>query len=340
MDVATGSLGPGLAAGHRHRAERATDRPTTRTYVLLGDGETAEGSVWEAADSPRITNSTTSARSPTSTGSARAGRRSSITISTVHRGAGARSAGTHRRGRPRLAGVLQASPKRGDQGTADDDHARTLKGKGVSSMEGKDGWHGKALKKGDGGRTGDRGARDAVRAARSAAVMIPKPARGAATPPPADFVARRRRPTRSATRSRRARLMERPSLRSAQMTRASSRSTPTSRTPRSARSSRRSLAIASTEMFIAEQVMVGAAMGLPAGARFRFRPPSRVPHARADFIRMAGISEPEREAHWLARRRLDRRGRTSQMALEDLATMRAVPDCTVLYPCDAVSADG
>jgi transketolase len=29
----------------------------------------------------------------------------------------------------------------------------------------------------------------------------------------------------------------------------------------------------------------------------------------------------------------------SQMALEDLAIMRAVPDCAVLYPCDAISAE-
>ena len=29
----------------------------------------------------------------------------------------------------------------------------------------------------------------------------------------------------------------------------------------------------------------------------------------------------------------------SQMALEDLAMMRAVPNCTVLYPCDAVSTE-
>ena len=29
----------------------------------------------------------------------------------------------------------------------------------------------------------------------------------------------------------------------------------------------------------------------------------------------------------------------SQMALEDLAMMRAVPDCAVLYPCDAVSTE-
>ena len=29
----------------------------------------------------------------------------------------------------------------------------------------------------------------------------------------------------------------------------------------------------------------------------------------------------------------------SQMALEDLAMMRAVPDCAVLYPCEAVSTE-
>jgi transketolase len=49
VDVATGSLGQGLCAGSRHRPERAAHRTPHRTYVLLGDGETAEGSVWEAA---------------------------------------------------------------------------------------------------------------------------------------------------------------------------------------------------------------------------------------------------------------------------------------------------
>ena len=29
----------------------------------------------------------------------------------------------------------------------------------------------------------------------------------------------------------------------------------------------------------------------------------------------------------------------SQMALEDLAMMRGVPNCTVLYPCDGVSTE-
>ena len=38
---------------------------------------------------------------------------------------------------------------RAHQRAADDDLARTIKGKGVSFAEGKDGWHGKALKKDD-----------------------------------------------------------------------------------------------------------------------------------------------------------------------------------------------
>ena len=42
--------------------------------------------------------------------------------------------------------------------------ARTIKGKGVSFAEGKDGWHGKAFKKGDELDSRARGARGAVRA--------------------------------------------------------------------------------------------------------------------------------------------------------------------------------
>src|SRR5688572_6492948 len=49
VDVATGSLGQGLCAavGIALNARRITS--DYRTYVLMGDGETAEGSVWEAA---------------------------------------------------------------------------------------------------------------------------------------------------------------------------------------------------------------------------------------------------------------------------------------------------
>src|SRR3954464_14691798 len=50
VDVATGSLGQGICAaiGIALNARRIGSK--YRTYVLLGDGEIAEGSVWEAAD--------------------------------------------------------------------------------------------------------------------------------------------------------------------------------------------------------------------------------------------------------------------------------------------------
>src|SRR6185436_4690021 len=49
VDVATGSLGQGLAAGVGIAFNARRIGSDYRTYVLLGDGETAEGSVWEAA---------------------------------------------------------------------------------------------------------------------------------------------------------------------------------------------------------------------------------------------------------------------------------------------------
>ncbi|XP_075039322.1 transketolase [Mixophyes fleayi] len=49
VDVATGSLGQGLgAAAGMAYAGKYFDKASFRTYCLLGDGETSEGSVWEA----------------------------------------------------------------------------------------------------------------------------------------------------------------------------------------------------------------------------------------------------------------------------------------------------
>jgi transketolase len=47
--VATGSLGQGLCAGAGMAWARRLDGSQGRVFVLLGDGEAAEGSVWEAA---------------------------------------------------------------------------------------------------------------------------------------------------------------------------------------------------------------------------------------------------------------------------------------------------
>src|ERR1051325_225039 len=49
VDVATGSLGQGLSVGVGMALCARLDKLDYRTYVLLGDGECAEGAVWEAA---------------------------------------------------------------------------------------------------------------------------------------------------------------------------------------------------------------------------------------------------------------------------------------------------
>src|SRR5215470_8232351 len=54
VDVATGSLGQGICAAIGCALNARRIGSDYRTYVLLGDGESAEGSVWEAADMAAI----------------------------------------------------------------------------------------------------------------------------------------------------------------------------------------------------------------------------------------------------------------------------------------------
>src|SRR6266481_4070558 len=50
VDAATGSLGQGLSVGAGLAIGARMDKSSTRVYVLLGDGEMAEGQIWEAAE--------------------------------------------------------------------------------------------------------------------------------------------------------------------------------------------------------------------------------------------------------------------------------------------------
>ena len=92
--------------------------------------------------------------------------------------------------------------------------------------------------------------------------------------------------------------------------------------------------------FIAEQVMIGAAMGLAARGAIPFPSTFAAFLSRAyDFIRMAAISNVNvKMAGSHAGVSIGEDG-PSQMALEDLAMMRAEPNIAVLYPCDAVSTE-
>jgi len=93
------------------------------------------------------------------------------------------------------------------------------------------------------------------------------------------------------------------------------------------------------EMYIAEQCMVGVATGLSNRGKKVFASTFAAFFTRAyDFIRMAAISRAHLKlcgSH--AGVSIGQDG-PSQMALEDLAMMRAIYGSTVLYPSDAVSA--
>ena len=92
------------------------------------------------------------------------------------------------------------------------------------------------------------------------------------------------------------------------------------------------------EMFIAEQQMVAAAVGLSVRHYVPFASTFAAFFTRAyDFIRMAAISQANiRLSGSHAGVEIGADG-PSQMALEDLAMMRAVHGATVLYPSDATS---
>lgn len=90
------------------------------------------------------------------------------------------------------------------------------------------------------------------------------------------------------------------------------------------------------EMFIAEQQMVAAAVGMQVRGYVPFASTFAAFLSRAyDFIRMAAISGADiRLSGSHAGVSIGEDG-PSQMALEDLAMMRAVHGSTVLHPCDA-----
>lgn len=95
------------------------------------------------------------------------------------------------------------------------------------------------------------------------------------------------------------------------------------------------------QSYIAEQNLVGTALGLAVSGKVPVAATFACFLSRAyDFIRMAGHSRPPHlvlcGSH--AGVSIGEDG-PSQMGLEDLAMFRALAGSTVLYPCDAVSAE-
>jgi transketolase len=217
--------------------------------------------------------------------------------------------------------------------------ARTLKGKGLSAIEGKDAWHGKALKKGE---ETDKAIKELegqfTRTDPKPAIPGPRSASKSETP--ADYA---KLPAPNYKKGDLVATREAWGTALANVGKADSRIVGLDADVKNSTFSDRFEKVASDrffEMFIAEQVMVGAAMGFAARGAIPF--PSTFAcflYRAADFIRMAGISTLNMKLTGSHAGVSIGEDGPSQMALEDLAMMRAIPNAVVLYPCDAVSTE-
>jgi transketolase len=343
VDVATGSLGQGICAAIGTALNARRIGSAYRTYVVLGDGEIAEGSVWEAADA------------------AAHQKLDSLCAVVDVNGLGQSQPTEFGHDVDRIAARWQAfgwnaltvdghdiaslqdgfAQARGAKGRPTVLVARTLKGKGLSAIEAKGGWHGKALKGGEETESALGELESQLAPGVGDDTPAIQPPRGTSRseaapdygrlPAPAykkgDLVA-----TREAWGTALAAVGEVDS-RIVALDADVKNSTFSDRFEKK-------FPDRFYEMFIAEQVMVGAAMGLAARGAVPF--PSTFAcflYRAADFIRMAGISMNNVKftgSH--AGVSIGEDG-PSQMALEDLAMMRAIPGAVVLYPCDAVSTE-
>lgn len=330
IDVATGSLGQGLAIGLGMALAMRLDGSPARVWVLMGDSEMAEGSVWEAmanASHHGIDNligicdmNRLGQRGPTMlgwNGAAYVDRARSFGWEAVevdgHDPAEIHEAFRWAEAAERPALVV----------------ARTRKGYGVSFLEDAEGWHGKALS--------PEQAETAIAelgGVRGVRITPPKPEPW--TPPertrvPVDPpVYTEPIATRKAFGEALAAMAGRTDV--VVLDGEVSNSTYTEDFQ----------AVAPDrffELYIAEQCMAGVAVGLQALGKIVYAATFGAFLTRAyDFIRMAAVSRADlRLCGSHAGVSIGEDG-PSQMGLEDLAMMRAVHGSTVLYPADGNAA--
>jgi transketolase len=330
VDVATGSLGQGLPYGVGVAlAGKKLDRLPYRTWVLCGDSEIAEGSVWEAfehASFYELDNLTA--------------------IIDVNR-LGQRGETMHGWN---LDSYVERARAFGWHAIAIDGHdveqidrayaeavattgqptvvvARTVKGKGVKAVEDKSGFHGKAL-------DDPAEAIDELGGVRNLRIEVAKPDREGQ--PHSFSVAELELPRYEVGDE----VATRKAYGEALAALASARGDVVGLDGEVSNSTYAEIFAEAHpdryfEMYIAEQQMVAAAVGLQVRDYVPFASTFAAFLTRAyDFIRMAAVSRASiRLSGSHAGVSIGEDG-PSQMGLEDLAALRAVHGSTVLYPSD------
>jgi transketolase len=343
VDVATGSLGQGICAAVGTALNARRVQSDYRTYVLLGDGESAEGSVWEAADVASFDHldNLCGITDVNALGQSRPTMWQHDMDQFARRW---QAFGWHTiviDGHDMNAILDAFAEARQTLGRPTMILARTIKGKGVSFVEGKEGWHGKPFKKGDElSRALGELEQQFTPAPRSAELRksIVKPSRRPADAPPPKPVAPpsykigEQVATREAYGTAIAKLAE-----------ADERVVALDGDVKNSTFSEKfekAMPGRFYQHFIAEQAMIGSALGLAARGAIPFPSTFACFLARAaDFIRMAAISNSGVKLNGSHAGVSIGEDGPSQMGLEDLAMCRTQPDITVLYPADAVSTE-
>ena len=332
VDVATGSLGQGLPDGVGVAlAGRYLDELPYRVWVLCGDSEMAEGSMWEAFDKAayyRLANLTAIVDVN------RLGQRGPTELGWDLDAYARRIDGFGCRAIP-IDGHDLGEIETAFAQTADADRptvilARTRKGRGFSEIEDREGWHGRPL-------PAEMAERAVVELGgeRHVTVRGPRPAGGSPrTRPSAEVILPRyAMGAKVATRKAFGESLAAVGARSDVVALDGEVDNSTH-----AEDFAKAYPERYFEMFIAEQQLVAAAVGLSVRGYVPFAATFAAFFTRAyDFVRMAGISEVSiRLCGSHAGVEIGADG-PSQMALEDLAMMRAVHGSTVLYPSDGTS---
>jgi transketolase len=148
VDVATGSLGMGLSFGFGMALASQLDKIDNTVYVLLGDGEMAEGNVWEALECAAYYKTNNLVGIIDVNGLGETGPTMLFhDIKTYQKRSesfGWNTIGIDGHNYTEIESALEKAQQKNDKPTMI--IANTLKGKGISFLEGKEGKHGKALK--------------------------------------------------------------------------------------------------------------------------------------------------------------------------------------------------